>query len=107
MLDRKPFSDTRQPSANDRPARKSPEQAVDEYDNIRPNRPKKANPIPKRPRSLLADDDLHAMIVTQPLTEKVHIQTEYGNQDFRPSKPVDQINQVFFGPAIFLAIRNK
>jgi hypothetical protein len=45
------------------------------------------NPIPQRLRSLLAGDDFHVMIRTQPLTEKILLKTDYAKLNSWPPKP--------------------
>jgi hypothetical protein len=87
MLDRNASSDTRKPSANNRRARNRPEPAIHEYDDVWPGSAKQANPIPQKLRSLRAGHDLHVLIGTQPLTEEVHLETEYAKLNAWPAKP--------------------
>jgi hypothetical protein len=79
MLDGKAPSDAGEPGGKRHDRGEAPKPVVDENDNIGLKSSKKPNPIQQRPRSLFAGDDLHIMISTQPLTEKIHLKTEYAN----------------------------
>ncbi len=87
MLDRKASSDARNPSADNRCTRKSPEPAIHEYDTVRPNIAKQPNPIPQKLRRLRAGNDHYVKIGTQPRSIKVRLKTEYVKLNAWSAKP--------------------